>query len=77
VDTGKLVCFFLFSLEFGVLTSLRSLEGLPFPNEEFDFVQVHLDSISESYIDGYRRHIKRIGLGVPEDKVLFSLTPDP
>ncbi|KAI0056109.1 hypothetical protein BV25DRAFT_1771447, partial [Artomyces pyxidatus] len=27
------------------------LEGLPFPNEEFDFV-----------------HIKRIALGVPEDK---------
>jgi hypothetical protein len=56
-------------------THIRSsLEGLPFPNDEFDFVSVSLLILYfSSFFDRSHSHIKRIARGVPEDKVFSSL----
>lgn len=46
-----------------------SLDGLPFQSEEFDFVYVVFFSVLvDAHLSAYR-HIKRIALGVPEDRV--------
>ena len=50
-----------------------SLDELPFQNEEFDFVYVGF--LVQGVVRGcadpspFYRHIKRIALGIPEDKV--------
>ncbi|THH08452.1 hypothetical protein EW145_g2690, partial [Phellinidium pouzarii] len=46
------------------------LERLPFPDNEFDFVQVYIfDLTCYLYINGGCRYTKRISRAVPEDKI--------
>jgi hypothetical protein len=78
VDASQLVGLHILLSSAACLTMIGiicSLERLPFPNEEFDFVFVvtcrSLCDICSNAITC--RHIKRIAHGIPEDKVSVSV----
>ena len=51
----------------------RSLESLPFQDDEFDYMWVHSLTRTVREVQSLFSHVKRVARGVPEDKVRLSL----